>query len=249
MGKGAWRGQRPPQSGVFSSGCFSGAGQGWPSSRGWSRAGRRLQQGNWFKPCKTRRRWPGHDAARPSHRLPGTQSQPAARARHALSPPLLPLRKSCGRAEVRVSLLPAVWKQQRRMQQRGFSAGLYWDVVFLQPTVFLQWLCRAHWMGTIRKYRGKTTCGCSRDSPVLSVQSAPSCCSPCQHPQCCSSPKAAPGAQGAHQAWTSTTLIFHQMMDLLLAMSSLPFPQTLPISYIGCEVTLPAFTQGLGDAA
>lgn len=52
--------------------------------------------------------------------------------------PLLPLQKqSCGLADVKASVLPAVWRQQSQRKQQGHSTGLYWDVVFLQLAAFV----------------------------------------------------------------------------------------------------------------
>jgi len=91
-----------------------------------------MRQGNWFKPCQTGRCWPGHDAAQTSYRLPGTWSQPAARV--GLWSLLF-----CknGLAKVKVSLLPAAWKQPSQTQQQGPLAGLYGDVIFLQLAAYV----------------------------------------------------------------------------------------------------------------
>lgn len=122
--KGKW----PHQSVVFSSFCFSETVLGL-AKQPWLGPYMGCGRGNQFKPHETQSWWPEHDAARPSHWLPGTWSQSAARANHPLSTPPLPLQKqSCGSFEVKVSLLPAAWKLQSQAQQQGHLAGLYRDV-------------------------------------------------------------------------------------------------------------------------
>lgn len=86
-GKGKW----PHQSVMFSSVCFSETVFGLakqPCLGPYVGCGR----GGWFKQHKTQSWWPEHETARPSCWLPGTRSQSAARAKHPLSTPHLPLK-------------------------------------------------------------------------------------------------------------------------------------------------------------